>query len=104
MEHLEEISVSKDQSRQGRMKLPLLLASIAFSVAAFLILDWLRTAAIQRAPQATGKPASSCGVRDPVRHHAFKPNCASTFFWGEDSYEFFTNSLGFRDEKIREVP
>ena len=39
-----------------------------------------------------------------MRHHAFKPNCASVYQWGGDSYEFFTNSLGFRDERIREVP
>ena len=85
------------------MKLILLLGSIAFSAVAFLTLDWLRTAWIQRTPPSTGKSAS-CGVHDPVRHHAFKPNCASTSSWGADSYEFFTNSLGFRDERIREVP
>src|SRR5208283_3237928 len=24
--------------------------------------------------------------------------------WGKNSYEFFTNSLGFRDDRIRQVP
>jgi len=86
------------------MKLLLLLVSIAFSAAAFLTLDWLRTAAIQRAQRtarATGK--LRCLVRDPVRHHAFKPNCTAIEQWGADKYEFRTNGLGFRDEKIREV-
>ena len=41
---------------------------------------------------------------DPVRHHAFKPNCAFTDQWGRNSYPFATNSLGFRDERVREVP
>ena len=81
----------------------LLLLSIAFSAAAFLTLDWFRSAAILRRSKSTLKP-NSCRVRDPVRHHALKPNCASMEHWGRDSYEFFTNSLGFRDEKIREVP
>jgi hypothetical protein len=39
-----------------------------------------------------------------VRHHAFKPNCTDTGIWGRDSYDFSTNSLGFRDEKVRDVP
>src|SRR5271157_4959745 len=89
--------------RPRRMKLILLLASLAFSAVAFLALDWFRTATIQRLSKSTVKP-NSCGVPDPVRHHALKPNCATARRWGSDSYEFSTNSLGFRDEKIREVP
>ena len=34
----------------------------------------------------------------------FEPNCSATRDWGNDSYAFFTNSLGFRDEKVQEVP
>src|SRR5208283_3538895 len=47
---------------------------------------------------------SECGVPDKVRQHALKPNCASIVGWGRDTYEFFTNSLGFRDERIKQVP
>ena len=103
LEATEELAVSRNHSRQRVMKLALLLASIAFSAAAFISLDWFRTAAIVRHSKSTLKP-SSCRVPDPVRHHAFKPNCASIEHWGGDSYGFVTNSLGFRDEKIREVP
>ena len=85
------------------MKLIFLLASIVFSVAVFLTLDWFHTAKIQRNSKSTFNP-DPCRVRDPVRHHAFKPNCASTDYWGTEKYKFFTNSLGFRDERIREVP
>lgn len=41
---------------------------------------------------------------DPVRHHAFRPNRAEIERWGRDWYEVFTNSLGFRDERIRQIP
>ncbi len=85
------------------MKLALLLGSIACSVAAFLTIDWFRTERIQRTIAAAGKP-TICAARDSVRDHALKPNCASIEHWGRNSYEFFTNNLGFRDARIRDVP
>ena len=48
MDTSQEISVSQQQRRQRMMKLMLLLISIAFSMAAFLTLDWFRSAAIVR--------------------------------------------------------
>jgi hypothetical protein len=90
--------------RQRRsLKLALLLASVVFSVAAFLALDWFRSAAIRRAAVAGGKTVN-CRTSDPVRHHAYKPNCSFRDQWGKDWYDFSTNSLGLRDEKIRQVP
>lgn len=86
-------------------KLILLLVSVAFSVVLFLTLDWFHTRAVHRRTQAASiGPIDSCEVRDSVRHHVFKPNCASTEYWGNDSFKLFTNNLGFRDEKIRDVP
>ena len=93
----------QQRTRQLRMKLALLLASIFLSAAGFLAMDWVRSAAIRRSSASIGK-LKNCGVPDPVRHHAFKPNCTAVYPWGGDSYEFVTNSLGFRDEKIRQVP
>jgi len=98
-----EGSGSKYQRRQRLMNLVLPIVGLALGAAVFLTLDWFRTAAIQRSSAPSGG-LTACEVRDPVRHHAFKPNCAIIDRWGSDSYEFFTNSLGFRDEKIREVP
>ena len=103
MDPIKESSASKYQRRERLMKPILLLASIAFSAAAFLTLDWFRTAAISRSSASKGE-AKGCGVVDPVRHHAMKPNCATILHWGGDSYEYLTNSLGFRDERIRQVP
>jgi hypothetical protein len=73
---------------------------LVFSAAGFLALDWLYSARILR---SAGHP-TSCIVADPVRHHAFRPNCESTERWGGHSYEVFTNNLGLRDEKITRVP
>ena len=100
MDPKEAGSVSKYQSRQRLLNRALPLVGLVLAAAVFLTLDCLRTAAIRR---TAGTP-KTCGVLDPVRHHALKPNCAIVDHWGHDSYQFFTNSLGFRDEKIREVP
>jgi hypothetical protein len=90
------------QSRARVGKFILFLLSIAFSAAIFLVLDWFHTAKVRRTAIPFAK--NLCRVADPVRHHAFKPNCTDTGIWGRDSYDFSTNSLGFRDEKVREVP
>src|SRR5271157_1700443 len=103
MDPSQESSASQPASQQRNMKLALLLASVTLSAAAFLTLDWLRSTAIQRHSKSTVK-LSSCRVPDPVRHHAFKSNCAFIQHWGGDTYEFLSNSLGFRDEKVRKVP
>jgi hypothetical protein len=100
---VKDAASSRPQTRPGPSKLVLLLVSLAFSVVLFLTLDWVHTARVRRVHQAASPP-ELCRVRDPVRYHALKPNCATTGYWGSDAYNFFTNSLGFRDEKIREVP
>jgi hypothetical protein len=82
------------------MKLLLLLVSIVLSVIIFLALDWYHTAALQR----EAVDYSPCRVPDPVRHHSFRPNCDGRHYWGGKTYPFVTNSLGFRDEKVRQVP
>src|SRR5271157_397475 len=99
----EPLSAAQERIRQRRMKLALLLLSIAFSLAAFLALDYFRSQVILRRVKAADAQGS-CRVSDPVRHHALKPNCAFVERWGRDTYGYFTNSLGFRDEKVRDIP
>ncbi len=99
----EESPASQRPSQQRTAKLALLLLSIVFCVAAFLIFDWFRSAAIVRHFRSTFR-GNPCRVHDPVRHHALKPNCVATDQWGGDNYDFITNNLGFRDEKVRDVP
>ncbi len=91
------------QPRPGPSKLVLLLMSVAFSVVLFLTLDGVHTARMHRGRHTSIQP-DPCRIHDPVRYHALKPNCSETDYWGTDSYQLSTNSLGFRDEKIREVP
>ncbi len=96
-------SISHDPRRQRNVKFKLFLLSLAVSIILFLAFDWLYSAAILRSAVA-GNTEGFCFARDPVRHFAFQANCACTRPWLRDSYRFYTNSLGFRDEKIREVP
>lgn len=85
-------------------KVAMLLFAIVFSAGAFFAFDWFHTAAQQHHVAKLDEASDSCRQRDPVRHHVFTPNCATVNYWGTDEYKIFTNSLGFRDEEIREVP
>ena len=76
---------------------------MALSLAVFLALDYARTTRIYLAANSDPKLVN-CRVFDPVRQHAFRPNCASIDRWGGDAYQFYTNSLGFRDDHIRNIP
>jgi hypothetical protein len=46
----------------------------------------------------------SARVADPVYDHGLVPNFAGYDIWGEARYPLFTNSLGFKDASVREVP
>jgi hypothetical protein len=96
-------SVISKESGQRRIKLKLFLLSLALSMAGFLTFDYLYSAAILHSAVA-GNKQGFCFARDPVRHFAFQPNCACVRPWLRDSYQFYTNNLGFRDEIIRDVP
>ena len=95
--------VLPDPKQQRRLKLALFVASLAFSLACFVIFDYFYSAAILGAA-VSGGPQGFCFSRDPVRSFAFLPNCSCIRPWLGNSYEFNTNSLGFRDERIRQVP
>jgi len=73
------------------------------SVTAFLAIDYVYSKAMLGSA-VSGGPHGFCFSRDPVRAFAFLPNCSCVRPWLGSSYEFKTNSLGFRDETIREVP
>ena len=98
-----ETGSTLNRSRQRQLDLLLLVVSFVFSSAAFFALDYVYSTTILAHSPSSVAP-KICGVPDPVRHHAFKPNCASMEYWGGDAYKFYSNSLGFRDEKIREIP
>ena len=91
-----------EASRQREMKLVLFLASLVVSVAAFVTFDYFYTATILSSA-VSGGPHGLCFTRDSVRGFAFQPNCSCIRPWPGNSYEFNTNSLGFRDQRVREV-
>ncbi len=93
--------IAKDSISQTTIVL--FLASLAFSAAAFLTFDYLYSAAIRQPAGSVGKK-DNCFARDPVRHFAFQPNCSCIRPWLNNSYDFKTNNLGFRDETVRDVP
>ena len=99
----QEDSLSQHSGRQSQMKALLFLASLIVSAAAFITFDYFYTSTILGSA-VSGGPHGFCFARDPVRGFAFAPNCSCIRPWLGNSYEFNTNSLGFRDESIREVP
>jgi hypothetical protein len=95
--------IAFNPKRQRRLKLALFVASLVFSIAGFVAFDYLYSSAILGAA-VSGGSHGFCFSRDPVRSFAFLPNCSCIRPWLGSSYEFNTNSLGFRDEHIRQVP
>lgn len=100
----EEPLVAAAEPRPAPSGLLRLLMSVAIGVVLFLTLDGIHTARLQRAPHASNGQVDPCRIYDPVRYHTLKPNCSQTDFWGTDSYQLTTNSLGFRDKEIRDIP
>lgn len=43
-------------------------------------------------------------IYDPQYHHSFAPNFAGHNPWGTNRPPFYTNSMGFKDGSVREVP
>ncbi len=96
-------SATEDVKRRLRIRLMLFLASLVISLAAFVTVDFFYSAAILRSA-VSGGPHGFCFSRDPVRAFGFRADCSCIRPWLGTSFEFNTNSLGFRDERIREVP
>jgi hypothetical protein len=100
---LPAIADASGSQRQLRIRLALFLASLAIGASMFVAFDYYYTQAILGSAAATNRNGL-CFSRDPVRAFAFAPDCSCIRRWLGNSYEFKTNSLGFRDERIREVP
>jgi len=92
-----------DQQRQRRIELGLFLSSLLVSLAAFIAIDYAYSK-VMLGSAVSGGPHGFCFSKDPVRAFAFRANCSAIRPWLGNSYEFNTNSLGFRDERIRDVP
>lgn len=98
VEKLTSEPVEQMHSSPALMKFVALLGSLLFSAMLFLALDWFHGRAVWRGVK------HGCGVHDPGRFNAYRPNCSGTMNWGKVPYAFVTNSLGLRDAMVREVP
>lgn len=86
------------KARSGRQRLYRTLA-LGLVLIFFLGFDF----AVRRIYLAfENKPAGR--VADPVFDHGLRPNCAWKDRYGVYEAPYFSNSLGFRDSRIRDVP
>src|SRR5208337_139091 len=90
--------------RNPVIKLILFLLSVALSAAVFLTFDYFYTSALQGSVVSGGTQGYCFAPRDPVRFFALSPNCSCIRLWGKSSYPMFTSNLGFRDDRVRDVP
>jgi hypothetical protein len=72
-------------------------AVLSYCVALFFIFDFTYSA-IQ-----SGDPREF-RVADPQYHHGLRPNFDGYEIWGSQHYRLRTNSLGFKDGAVRDVP
>lgn len=93
---------SLDPKRLRLLKLALFAVSLCLCIAAFVVFDYYYSR-IVLASAVSGGSQGMCFSRDPVRSFAFQPNCSAVRPWLGASYKFETNSLGFRDEHVRQV-
>ena len=100
----ETIPLPENQKPQAPARWALLLISFVFCLIFFLILDAAYTAYVVHKHPAVASAQGICFTRDAVRHHSLQANCTCVRHWGKQSYPFATNSLGFRDESVRELP
>ena len=105
----EEISkpgalASAASSRHLAKKLLLLLVSCGFCAAMFVMLDGVYSFFSRKSAYPSQAELTGCKVQDAMRVYALRPNCSTIHAWGRDRYLLSVNSLGFRDEAVRQVP
>jgi hypothetical protein len=73
------------------------LAVTFYCIAIWLVLDFIYSKSIYVADTPVIR-------QDEHYSHGFVPNLESHVTWGTARYEFYSNSLGFRDAAVRDVP
>jgi hypothetical protein len=95
---------SAGSSRHLGKKFLLLLVSCVFCAAMFVVLDGVYSFSSRKSAYPTREELTGCKVQDAVRVYALRPNCSTIHAWGRDRYRLSVNSLGFRDQTVRQVP
>jgi hypothetical protein len=75
---------------------------IAFSIALYVLLDVGLAIVAARLSLVPNEHAFR--KRSEVYHHDLVANVAGLAEWGSSTYSVYTNSLGFKDREVREVP
>jgi hypothetical protein len=87
----------KPSVRSTAARVALYLGVVLYSVVLFLGADYVYSTFLDRQEEWPRGP-------QPIYHHALVPNFDGYDLWGEAHYRFVTNSLGFRDGRVRDVP
>jgi hypothetical protein len=98
----EEISMPPKIGRLWRRLLKIVFVNLAVLMGLYLL-----TEAVLHAVSSGSNPVlakSPLRIRDPAYTHTLKPNFAGCDSWKGRPYPVFTNSLGFRDASVRDVP
>jgi hypothetical protein len=73
------------------------LAMAGYCVAIYLVLDLAYSAVLH-------DDGRSARIPDPLYHHTLVPNFDGYDNWGDTRFRVYTNSLGFRDASVRDIP
>lgn len=90
-------SKEKIKNKQSVFEKHPLLSGIIVFIVIFILLDFILGAIF--IPQNF----QSFRVKDPWYHHGILPDKAAVTNWGQKYYRFYSNSLGFRDDTIRNI-
>jgi hypothetical protein len=85
-------------------KLLLLFFSLLFCLLAFVALDGAYSFLFRKSAVPTPSEIFGCLGHDQMRGLALQPYCSCTRAWGHERYQLNVNSLGMRDEQVRQVP
>ncbi len=85
-------------------KFSLLLIAAVFCLMVFVGLDAAYSHFSRKSSVPTPAEIFGCLGRDPLRALSLQPYCSCTRAWGRERYQLNVNSMGFRDETVREVP
>ncbi|HXW42198.1 MAG TPA: hypothetical protein VEK75_13405, partial [Xanthobacteraceae bacterium] len=83
--------------RDSRRRFAVAGLTALYCLAIFLALDFVYSRLFHHA-------AGSMRIPDPVFSHTLRPNFDGYDIWGERKYRFITDSLGFKDAAVRDIP
>lgn len=87
-----------------RRLLPIVAVNLGILVGLFVVAEILLHLIWKGTNPFLAAPNNTFRIRDPAYTHTLAPNFDGFDAWGSHKFRIFTNSLGFRDASVREVP